>query len=162
MDRGAWWATVQSKLSHSCMAHILLLDTKGVTWSLVTWPGEPLCSYFCPVLYTMIGFALCHSHCSLCDHLGDLTVKTPLGCAFPRDFTNHRDCCVQPFLTTFGPRDSSGSLFSCSSPCLLVQCSVFCFLVHASEVPLIGTPSLWSPCCSSQEVESCGSPSSGG
>ena len=112
--------------------------------------------------HTMIGFALCHSHCSLCDHLGDLTVKTPLGCAFPRDFTNHRDCCVQPFLTTFGPRDSSGSLFSCSSPSLLVQCSVFCFLVHASEVPLIGTPSLWSPCCSSQEVESCGSPSSGG
>lgn len=106
------------------------------------------------VTLTIIFVTTCGGH--------NLTVKTPLGCAFPGDFTNHKDCCVQPFLTPFGPRDSSGSLFSCSSWCLLVRCSLFCLLVHASGVPLVGTPSLWSPCCLSREVESCGSPSSGG
>ena len=165
MDGGAWQSTVQNKLSRSSMAHTLLLNTRGIHGAL--WLD--MVNHFAVTLcktgqksHAVINFALCHSHCNLCDHLGDSTVKTPLGCALPRGFTNHKDCCAQPFLTTFGPRDSSGSLLSCSSQCLVVQYSVFCLLVHASGVPLIGTPSLWSPYCLSQEVKSCGSPSSSG
>lgn len=42
--------------------------------------------------------------------------------------------------STFGLRDSSDSYISWFNQCLVVQYSVFCFLVTTSGEPLIGTP----------------------